>query len=82
MSLHRYVYSVLLKSFFPVAVAILSAFVSLNVSAQEPGARPEEIVVTATRRETTTQDIPINISVVDGALLEEFQIKNLRDLGR
>jgi iron complex outermembrane receptor protein len=68
----------------PVAAAVAAALSGLPATAfaaEQPMVR-EEIVVTATRRDTTAQEIPINISVISGELLEEYQIKNLREFGR
>ncbi|NNL95636.1 MAG: TonB-dependent receptor, partial [Xanthomonadales bacterium] len=42
----------------------------------------EEIIVTATRRETTVQEIPYNISAIDGDELEASQIITNTDLMR
>ncbi|MEM6514422.1 MAG: TonB-dependent receptor plug domain-containing protein, partial [Pseudomonadota bacterium] len=40
----------------------------------------EEITVTATRREGSVQDVPINIAAVDGARLEEQGFNNIADV--
>ena len=40
----------------------------------------EEIVVTATKRETSTQDIPMSISTVSGAAIDEKAISDMTDL--
>ena len=42
----------------------------------------EEMLVTATRRSESVQDIPINIAAFDGDLLEKREIADLADLGR
>ncbi len=42
----------------------------------------EELLVTATRRSESVQDIPINITAFDGSLLEQREIRSLADLGR
>ncbi|HSM69856.1 MAG TPA: hypothetical protein VK830_09085, partial [Xanthomonadales bacterium] len=42
----------------------------------------EEIIVTATRRETTVQEIPYNISAIDGDELDAAQIFTDTDLIR
>ena len=40
----------------------------------------DEIIVTATKRETTLQETPIAVSVVDAAIIERAQILDLKDL--
>lgn len=40
----------------------------------------DELVVTATRRATTIQDAPMNITAVGGSALEEARIDDVRDL--
>lgn len=39
-----------------------------------------EIIVTATKREQTLQDVPVAVSVTTGATLEQAQIRDLKDL--
>lgn len=47
-----------------------------------PEAEPEgnEIVVTATKREQSLQDVPIAVSVATGETLERAQVRDLKDL--
>lgn len=40
----------------------------------------DEIIVTATKREQTLQDVPVAVSVTSGAMLEQAQIRDLKDL--
>ena len=42
----------------------------------------ETIIVTATRRELSVQDIPLNIAAFDDSLLEAREISDLAELGR
>ncbi|HMN47018.1 MAG TPA: TonB-dependent receptor [Povalibacter sp.] len=48
-------------------------------AAQDTGAL-EEIIVTATKREQTLQDVPISVAVTPAAVLEQAQIRDLIDL--
>jgi outer membrane receptor protein involved in Fe transport len=70
----------------PLALAIgavLAAAVPASSRAQE-GSGPvfEEIIVTATRRAESIQDIPINIAAFDGEVLDRREIGDLAQLGR
>jgi iron complex outermembrane receptor protein len=49
-------------------------------SADDAGAKLEEIVVTATRREERLQQVPLAVSAVTGATLEREGISETRDL--
>src|SRR3954463_4996075 len=42
----------------------------------------EEIIVTASRRETTIQELPFNIAAISGDRLEQQRLTSLTDLGR
>ena len=53
------------------------AAVTAGAMAQGP---IEEVVVTATKREETLQDIPVAVTVTPGATLEQAQILDLIDL--
>jgi iron complex outermembrane receptor protein len=64
---------------FAVAAALASAW---TATAQAQPDELETIVVTATRRELSVQDIPLNIAAFDNALLEARQITDLAELGR
>ena len=51
----------------PLAAAIVAACSGLSAASLPAGAQElEEIIVTATRRDTAVTDIPFNISVVSG----------------
>jgi outer membrane receptor protein involved in Fe transport len=64
-----------------VAMALYGSLPSLAAAQQATGG-PEEIVVTASRREQSVQDIPYNISAVGGADLDAAGITNLADITR
>ncbi len=67
-----------------LSCAISAALVPFSVaSAQEDQSVPsimEEVVVTATKRTASAQDIPIAITAVDGAVLDELGIYSSVDL--
>jgi iron complex outermembrane receptor protein len=50
--------------------------------AQPPSDVLETIIVTATRRELSVQDIPLNIAAFDDSLLQAREISDLAELGR
>ncbi|MBA3878131.1 MAG: TonB-dependent receptor [Sphingobium sp.] len=49
-------------------------------AAQEEAPVADDVVVTATKRETTLLDTPISVSVTTGATIQEAQIRDLIDL--
>ena len=66
-----------------LAVGSMAVLPATSTEAQGVGPRlPEEIVVTATRREKSVQDIPYNISAVSGGELRELQVTRIADLAR
>ena len=72
----------------PVCVALLAtldagAATGDNIIDIEPGPREiEEIIVTATRRTTSLQDVPFNVSSIPGDTLERLRLTRLSDLSR
>ena len=67
----------------PLAAAIVVACSGLSAASLPAGAQElEEILVTATRRETAITDIPFNISVISGEELEVKRAFGLGDLSR
>lgn len=70
-----------------IAALCGSGFVSTPAVAQidRGGARSadvDEMVVTATRREASVQELPFNIAAFDGATLERQRVTTLNDLSR
>ncbi|WP_293884237.1 TonB-dependent receptor [Sphingomonas sp.] len=71
-----------------LGVSLIALAVSTPVLAQSSTAPPpsdtardsEDIIVTATKREQTLQDVPISVSVTSQATLEKAQIRDLIDL--
>ncbi len=71
----------------PVAAAVAAAVGTLPglliaQDGRESVPMLEEIVVTATRRAASVQDIPINISAFAGEELQQQRIDNLREFAR
>jgi outer membrane receptor protein involved in Fe transport len=64
-----------------LAISTILAAGPLRVAAQDEPLI-EEIIVTATRRAESVQDIPLNIAAFDGDLLEDREITDLAELGR
>lgn len=68
----------------PVAAAVMIAAsgsaLAQTDSATDEARVLEEIVVTATRREQSVQEIPYNISAISGAQLESTSLSNASDL--
>ena len=62
----------------PVTLAVLTALYGLPAAADD--AELEEVTVTATRREATAQALPMSITAVTGASLEQAGIDNITDL--
>ena len=71
----------------PVAAAVAAALGSFGGVAFAADAAPdapvtEEIIVTATRRDTTVQEVPYNLSAISGATIEDLQLTDLSDIAR
>jgi outer membrane receptor protein involved in Fe transport len=63
-----------------LSAAIASALFSGYAAAQE--VMLEEVIVTATRRSESLQDIPINITALSGATIERDRLTDLSDIAR
>jgi outer membrane receptor protein involved in Fe transport len=63
-----------------VLAVAASAFTAVPVVAQESGLTLEEVVVTATKRETSLMDTGISITAFSSEKLQEFGIDDLNDL--
>ena len=56
------------------------ALIVPSASAQLSGANDDEIIVTATKRAQSIQDVPLSIEAVTGTTLEDYGIDSLTDL--
>jgi len=71
------------KSAFKISTlsaAVASTLISGPTAAQE--AHLEEVIVTATRRAQSIQDIPINITALSAGLIERQHLTDLSDIAR
>lgn len=76
------------KSIFAGVVGIFSSiFIAQNVTAQEGdgaglhrGKAVEEVIVTATKRAKSAQDVPVSLSVITGETIANASIANLEEL--
>ncbi|MEZ5557835.1 MAG: TonB-dependent receptor [Pseudomonadales bacterium] len=66
-----------LRAFALVSMVCVPAAPALAEQSSKP---LEEIVVTATKRTESLQDVPISVGVVSGETIEQFQITDLRDI--
>ena len=68
----------------PIAAAVAMAIGSFSgvTLAEEGAATIEEIIVTATRRDTSTQEVPYSISVLDAKTINELKISDLSTIAR
>ncbi len=70
---------ILLSSMLAGSLALTTPVPAQTQNAPAAGERLEEIVVTAQRREEKLQDVPISMSAVTGAVLENLGAKNFND---
>jgi outer membrane receptor protein involved in Fe transport len=68
-----------MKSISIVGMAIAATLLTGTAVAQE-GAQLEEVVVTATKREQTLQDVPVAVSVTTGETLTKAVVRDVSDL--
>jgi outer membrane receptor protein involved in Fe transport len=60
--------------------ALLATSLTLPATAQEDAAIFEEILVTATKREQTLQEVPVAVSVVSADVMNDAQVLDIKDL--
>lgn len=71
-------------SIFALAAGMGSALTAIPALAQQAEPRSfgiEEIVITAQKREESLQDVPIAVTAIGGAEIEELDIASLQDIG-
>ena len=61
-------------------LGLAAALLVAPAFAQQETAMLDEIVITASKRETTLQEIPVAVSVLDAADLQESQVLEVKDL--
>ncbi|MGE0387411.1 MAG: TonB-dependent receptor [Gammaproteobacteria bacterium] len=71
-----------LKSSLATAVLLCTGAPVLPAAAQEGGKKLEEVVVTATRREESLQEIPVAVSALTTESLETLGVRSVSDLQR
>jgi iron complex outermembrane recepter protein len=62
------------------ASALAISICSLEPSAAQPSSTLEEVIVTATKREQTLQEVPISVSVVGGEQIQREGIVQFNEL--
>jgi iron complex outermembrane receptor protein len=66
------------QRFYLLAAAITAQLVGKHAVAEQLVL--EEVIVTAQKRVENVQDIPLTVNVVDGNILEQFRIRDTKDL--
>jgi len=67
----------------PVTAAVATALGSImGMGIATAAELPDELVVSATRRDTSVQEVPYSLSAIQGAQLEALQIRDLSDIAR
>ncbi|MDP1738810.1 MAG: TonB-dependent receptor [Caulobacter sp.] len=64
------------------SAAVLSALVAGAAYAQDTGSETsvEDIIITATKREQSLQDVPVVVTAVSGQLMQDAGVKDIKDL--
>jgi iron complex outermembrane recepter protein len=78
----------IIRSTMLSTISITSLGIGTAAYAQDSGTAPaadkkfaeDEIIVTATKREQTLQDVPVAVSVTSAAAIERAQVRDIKDL--
>ena len=70
----------ILKILSRALLGLVAATIALPVFAQEEPTFIEEIVVTSTKRQSTLQEIPVAVSVIQADDLKQSQVSDIKDL--
>ncbi len=65
-----------------ISAALLMSSPTIYIAAEENNANEETIIVTATRRSMSVEEVPFNISAISGAAIEEAGIVDSQELLR
>ena len=68
-----------MKSFSIVGLAVAVTLLTTQAVAQD-GVQLEEVVVTATKREQTLQDVPVAVTVTTGETIARAAVRDVSDL--
>jgi outer membrane receptor protein involved in Fe transport len=68
------------KNFWLFTASAVAALAAADYAAAQERSESDEIVVTATRRETRLQDVPIAVTPVTAQMIENSGIRDLQDL--
>ena len=69
-----------ISGFNRIVAAAVAALLITPVAAQDKTEHLEEIIVTSTKRQTTLQETPVAVSVVQADVLQKAQIQDIKDL--
>ena len=80
MKRNRNVQRVILPKYSAVSVAVSTAVMATTVSAPAWSQQIEEVIVTATKREESVQDVPLAITALSGTFVEKVNLNDVKDL--
>ena len=68
------------STLYKIIVAAVAAFLITPAVAQEQTEYLEEIIVTSTKRQTTLQETPVAVSVIQADILQKAGVQDIKDL--